>query len=119
MHIRRGRISLDRVYDSYAALWYVCLRLVHSPSNQFPFVLTLRSGGLTATTIDSMSLFNLLAPGFATFYKHPNFSSADDVIPDLKGKVAIVTGGTGESPGLLNENSIVPNTKSFSKVVWA
>ena len=45
----------------------------------------------------SMTLFNLLAPAAATFYKHPNFESADDIVPDLKGKIAIVTGGTGGS----------------------
>ena len=44
-----------------------------------------------------MTLFNLLAPAAATFYKHPNFESADDIVPDLKGKIAIVTGGTGGS----------------------
>ena len=42
-----------------------------------------------------MTLFNLLAPAAATFYKHLNFESADDIVPDLKGKVAIITGGTG------------------------
>jgi len=42
-----------------------------------------------------MTIFNIFAPGFAKFYQHPTFSSADDIVPDLTGKVAIVTGGTG------------------------
>jgi retinol dehydrogenase 12 len=42
-----------------------------------------------------MTIFNIFAPAFARVYWHPRFSSADDIIPDLTGKVAIVTGGTG------------------------
>ena len=42
-----------------------------------------------------MNIFNIFAPGFAKIYPHPRFSSANDIVPDLTGKVAIVTGGTG------------------------
>ena len=63
-----------------------------------------------------MTLFNLLAPAPATFYKHPNFSSADDVVPDLKGKIAIVTGGTGGSSDLLNEELVVSDTRACQVV---
>jgi enoyl-[acyl-carrier-protein] reductase (NADH) len=41
-----------------------------------------------------MTIFNLLAPFYATFYRHPRFASAEDIVPDLTGKVAIVTGAT-------------------------
>jgi NAD(P)-dependent dehydrogenase (short-subunit alcohol dehydrogenase family) len=41
-----------------------------------------------------MTIFNILAPSYATFYRHPRFASADDIVPDLTGKVAIVTGAT-------------------------
>ena len=67
-----------------------------------------------------MTLFNFLAPAAATFYKHPYFSSADDIVPDLKGKVAIVTGASGGSSDSSNEEFIVSDTQGhFSKVVWA
>ena len=63
-----------------------------------------------------MTLFNLLAPAAATFYKHPNFESADDIVPDLKGKIAIVTGGTGGSSDSSNEELVVSDTRACQVV---